>query len=90
MDEFFLKSIIVSLGYEKELMNIKLIKDKTTGVALKYGFLEFNNCHSASNFYQNYNQRTIPNTSKQFKLNWAVYNSFNTKTSNNFNRNNIQ
>jgi len=90
MDEFFLKSIISALGYEKELINIKLIRDKVTGIPLKYGFLEFHNNQSARNFYQNYNHRTIPNTSKQFKLNWAVHNTLNHKISNMLNNNGHQ
>ncbi len=73
MDESYLQSLISSLGYNKELSSIKLIKDKLTGLPLKYGFLEFVNHDSASNFYVNYNNRIIPNTNKQFKLNWAAY-----------------
>lgn len=73
MDESFLQNLLTSLGYSKELKSIKLIKDKTTGLPLKYGFLDFHTHESASNFYQNYNNRTIPNTAKQFKLNWAAY-----------------
>lgn len=44
-----------------------------TQLPLKYGFLEFATHDSAKNFYLNYNNRTIPNTNKQFKLNWAAY-----------------
>ena len=47
---------------------------------MKYGFLEFINSESSTNFYTNYNNRTIPNTTKQFKLNWATYGT--TKTAN--------
>lgn len=39
MDESFLNSLIVSLGYGKELSSIKIIKDKVTGMPAKYGFL---------------------------------------------------
>jgi RNA recognition motif-containing protein len=73
MDESYLQSVITSLGYAKDLLSIKIIKDKATGLPLKYGFLEFNTRDNANNFYQNYNNRIIPNTSKQFKLNWASY-----------------
>ena len=73
MDESYLQSLLTSLGYNKELSSIKLIKDKVTSLPLKYGFLEFTNHDSASNFYSNYSNRTIPNTTKQFKLNWASY-----------------
>lgn len=73
MDESYLQSVITSLGYGKELLSVKIIKDKATGQPLKYGFLEFNTRENASNFYQNYNNRTITNTNKQFKLNWASY-----------------
>jgi RNA recognition motif-containing protein len=73
MDDSYLQSLVNSLGYTKELTSIKLIKDKATGLPLKYGFLEFATHESAYNFYTNYNNRTIPNTSKLFKLNWAAY-----------------
>lgn len=73
MDESYLQSLVSSLGYNKELSSIKIIKDKATGMPLKYGFLEFQNHESANNFYSNYNNRTIPNTAKLFKLNWAAY-----------------
>ncbi len=39
MDEAFLHSLLNTLGYSKELSSIKLIKDKVTGLPLKYGFL---------------------------------------------------
>lgn len=73
MDDSYLQSLINSLGYAKELTSIKLIKDKVTGLPLKYGFIEFVNHESANNFLNNYNNRTIPNTSKLFKLNWAAF-----------------
>jgi RNA recognition motif-containing protein len=73
MDESYLQSLVNSLGYTKELSSVKIIKDKATGLPLKYGFLEFQNHDSAHNFYTNYNNRTIPNTAKLFKLNWAAY-----------------
>jgi len=68
-----LQSLLGSLGYAKDLSSIKLIKDKATGLPLKYGFLEFMTHDAAGNFYQNYNNRIVPNTTKQFKLNWAAY-----------------
>ena len=75
MDEPFLQKVISSIGYDKELAHIKMIKDKTTGLPLKYGFLEFNNHHHAKLFYLNYNNKPIPipNAYKLFKLNWAAY-----------------
>jgi len=50
-----------------------MLKDKITGAPLKYAFLEFNNHHNAQLFYNTYNNKYIPNTSKLFKLNWAAY-----------------
>jgi len=73
MDEGYLQNLVGSLGYSKELSSIKLIRDKGTGLPLKYGFIEFINHDTANNFYLNYKGRTIPNTTKQFKLNWASY-----------------
>ena len=73
MDEAHLQSVVGSLGYAKELASVKIIKDKVTGLPLKYGFLEFQAHESASSFYQNYNNRTVPGTAKLFKLNWAAY-----------------
>jgi RNA recognition motif-containing protein len=73
MDESFLQTLLSTLGYSKELSSIKLIKDKATGLPLKYGFIEFVSHNSANNFYMNYNNRIIPNKNKVFKLNWAAY-----------------
>jgi RNA recognition motif-containing protein len=73
MNEAYLQQLLASFGYGQELTAIKLIKDKVTGMQLKYGFLEFGNHEHAQSFYQNYNNRTIPNTAKVFKLNWAAY-----------------
>lgn len=81
MDEPYLQSLITSLGYGKEMSSIKIIKDKGTGLPLKYGFLEFNQHENANSFYQNYNNRIVPNTSKQFKLNWAAYGTSKTSSS---------
>jgi RNA recognition motif-containing protein len=64
MDDNYLNSLLQSLGYAKELTAIKLIKDKATGVPAKYGFLEFNTHSAADHFYQNYNNRLIPNSHK--------------------------
>ena len=75
MDDPFLHNMVGSLGFSKELHAIKMIKDKATGVPLKYCFIEFATHASAKNFYQTYNGRTIPNTGKVFKLNWAAYGS---------------
>ena len=73
MDETFLQSLLNAFGYSKDLSSIKIIRDKSTGQPLKYGFLEFLTHQSANNFYLNYNNRSIPNTNKLFKLNWATY-----------------
>lgn len=97
MDEPFLQSTIDALGYSKDLVNIKLIKDKATGLPSKYGFIEFTTRDIATNFYQNYNNRQINNTNKyvcdkfrSFKLNWAAYGGSSKPTGSNFAKSSLQ
>jgi RNA recognition motif-containing protein len=44
--------MINSLGFSQNLVSIKVIKDKQTGVPAKYGFLEFNSRQIAEKFLQ--------------------------------------
>jgi RNA recognition motif-containing protein len=90
MDETYLQSVLTSLGYGREVLSVKIIKDKATGLPLKYGFLEFNARENANNFYTNYNNRIIPNTSKLFKLNWASYGTSKSGSSNKTSSQDIQ
>ena len=63
--------------------------DKNKG----YGFVEFDNPEIAKAIVDNCNGKTIPNTNKLFKLNWASHgsgkNMTNSQNYNNNNNNNI-
>ena len=54
---------------------MKLIRDKSSGNLMGYGFLEFENKDQAKEALDTLNGKILPKTeNKTFKLNWAVYN----------------
>lgn len=74
MDEPYLHSMILGMGISQQLISIKVIKDKQTGLSLKYGFLEFDSHGSAQIFMQENNGKMFPNIPhKYFKIKWATY-----------------
>ena len=74
MDELFLNSMLKSLNCAEQIVSLKVIKDKQTGLSLKYGFLEFDTHRNAEKFMQDYHGKQIPNTThKYFKIKWASY-----------------
>ena len=52
--------------------NVKVIKDKMTGLPSGYGFVEFENHETAKRVLESCNGRPIPGMNKNFRLNWAV------------------
>lgn len=66
MDENFIKGIYASHG---ETVNVKVIRDKNSGSA-GYCFVEFQG-PEAANKALSLNGQPIPNSTRQFKLNWA-------------------
>ena len=53
---------------------MKLIRDKSSGNLMGYGFLEFENKDQAKEALDTLNGKILPKTeNKTFKLNWAVY-----------------
>jgi hypothetical protein len=67
MDENFIKGVFLSAAGEN--VNVKVIRDKNSGNA-GYCFVEFNNSDAATKALQ-LNNTAVPNSSRQFKLNWA-------------------
>jgi len=70
MDENFLIKIFSSYA---NVRNIKIIRDKITGMHQGYGFIEFESCEVASYVLDNCNGNLIPNSNRVFKLNWATF-----------------
>jgi RNA recognition motif-containing protein len=70
MDEKFLTKVFAEYANVK---NIKVIRDKITGMSQGYGFVEFDSCEIASYVLENCNGNLIPNSNKLFKLNWATF-----------------
>jgi RNA recognition motif-containing protein len=70
MDEKFLIKIFSDYANVK---NIKVIRDKVTGIHQGYGFVEFESSEVASYILQNCNGKLISNSNKTFKLNWATF-----------------
>ncbi|RDA89491.1 hypothetical protein CP533_2529 [Ophiocordyceps camponoti-saundersi (nom. inval.)] len=67
MDENFIKGVFLSAA--GETVNVKVIRDKNSGNA-GYCFVEFSSPEAASKAL-GLNGTAVPNSSRQFKLNWA-------------------
>jgi len=71
MDEEFLYSVF---SPTKQLVSVKIIRNKATGASEGYAFLEMSSYEAAEQVLQVYNGRNIPGTSNMsFRLNWAAY-----------------
>jgi len=66
IDENFVRSVWYGLGYQ---VNVKMIRDKFSGNA-GYCFVDFENAERAGQAL-GLNGQVIPNSNRQFKLNWA-------------------
>jgi RNA recognition motif-containing protein len=67
-DETAIRNIWASVG---ENVNVKLIRDKFSGVNAGYCFIDFATAASAQKALQTLNGAPIPNTNRVFRLNWA-------------------
>lgn len=67
MDENFIKGVFLSAA--GETVNVKVIRDKNSGNA-GYCFVEFAAPDAATKAL-GLNGQAVPNSSRQFKLNWA-------------------
>ena len=70
MDEGFLFNLFVGTG---QLVSVKLIRNRTTGLSEGYAFLEFRTHEAADGILKTYNGQAIPGTDQVFRLNWAAY-----------------
>ncbi|MBA0867923.1 hypothetical protein Goshw_006071 [Gossypium schwendimanii] len=70
MDENYLHSCFASTG---EIVSIKVIRNKQTGLSEGYGFVEFFSHATAEKVLQNYSGMLMPNTEQPFRLNWATF-----------------
>ncbi|KAI9274663.1 hypothetical protein BDA99DRAFT_431998 [Phascolomyces articulosus] len=68
MDEQYIRQLWFNLN-EKVL--VKVIRDKVTGASAGYAFVDFGSAVNAQRALNTFNGSLIPNTHKQFKLNWA-------------------
>lgn len=57
----------------QEITNIKLIKDKATGVNAGYGFIEFRTAAAAAQTLTDFNGQNVPGTNKRYRLNWGAH-----------------
>ncbi|KAJ3102186.1 tRNA selenocysteine 1-associated protein 1 [Phlyctochytrium planicorne] len=75
MDENYIRQLWFSLG---ENVNVKMIRDKVTGAAAGYCFVDFSTTAGAMRQLNSVNGTVIPGTNKVFKLNWASGGGMNT------------
>eukprot|EP00795_Rhopilema_esculentum_P007802 gene7802-13665_t len=73
MDEMFITSAFAAMG--ETVVNVKLMKNKSTGANAGYCFVEFENGSVADAVLKKLNGLPVPGTNpiKRFKLNYAVY-----------------
>ncbi|GKV04681.1 hypothetical protein SLEP1_g16806 [Rubroshorea leprosula] len=70
MDENYLHGCFASTG---EIVSLKVIRNKHTGLSEGYGFVEFFTHATAEKVLQNYGGILMPNTDQPFRLNWATF-----------------
>ncbi|KAI0523407.1 hypothetical protein KFK09_005802 [Dendrobium nobile] len=70
VDESYLHSCFAHTG---EVLSIKVIRNKITGLPEGYGFVEFVSHAAAERILQTYNGLQMPGTEQTFRLNWASF-----------------
>ncbi|KAG6528481.1 hypothetical protein ZIOFF_010656 [Zingiber officinale] len=70
VDENYLHSCFSHTG---EVMSVKIIRNKITGMPEGYGFIEFVTHAAAERILQTYNGAQMPGTEQTFRLNWASF-----------------
>ncbi|KAI9492447.1 hypothetical protein BDB00DRAFT_765354 [Zychaea mexicana] len=68
MDEQYIRQLWFNLN---EKVMVKVIRDKVTGYVAGYAFVDFGSATHAQRALNAFSGSLIPNTHKQFKLNWA-------------------
>ncbi|PKA49846.1 Polyadenylate-binding protein RBP47B' [Apostasia shenzhenica] len=70
VDDSYLHSCFAHTG---EVVSIKIIRNKITGLPEGYGFVEFVSHAAAERILQTYNGLQMPGTEQTFRLNWASF-----------------
>jgi RNA recognition motif-containing protein len=70
MDENFITALFSGIGSP---VNVKVVRDKNTGLPGGYCFISFITHEIAERVLHAYNGLQIANTNKRFHLNWARY-----------------
>ncbi|KAI4306090.1 hypothetical protein L6164_029399 [Bauhinia variegata] len=70
MDENYLINCCAHTG---EVISVKVIRNKQTGMPEGYGFVEFRTRAAAETMLQTYNGTLMPNSDQNFRLNWAIH-----------------
>ncbi|CAN4110185.1 unnamed protein product [Withania somnifera] len=70
MDEGYLHSCFAQA---REVISVKVIRNKQTGQSERYGFVEFNTHEAAEKVLRSYNGTMMPNAEQPFLLNWSAF-----------------
>ncbi|WOL11677.1 polyadenylate-binding protein RBP47B' [Canna indica] len=70
VDESYLHSCFAHTG---EVVSVKIIRNKITGLPEGYGFIEFVSHAAAERILQTCNGAQMPGTEQTFRLNWASF-----------------
>ncbi|AAD46037.1 Contains 3 PF/00076 RNA recognition motif domains. EST gb/T20424 comes from this gene [Arabidopsis thaliana] len=82
MDEAYLNSAFTS-AEEREIVSLKVIRNKHNGSSEGYGFVEFESHDVADKVLQEFNGAPMPNTDQPFRLNWASFSTGEKRLENN-------
>lgn len=69
MDENYVRNIFIKIA---PIKSIKVMKKN--GQSIGYGFVEFEDCETATNILNNYNGKVVPEHNKPLKLSRAQFN----------------
>ncbi|RWW73125.1 hypothetical protein BHE74_00019025 [Ensete ventricosum] len=61
------------MGFDTQVVSIKVIRNKQTGQSDGYGFVEFNSHATAEKVLQSFGSHLMPNTNHPYRLNWASF-----------------
>jgi len=68
---------------QREIVSLKVIRNKHNGSSEGYGFVEFESHDVADKVLQEFNGAPMPNTDQPFRLNWASFSTGEKRLENN-------
>jgi len=73
IDTTYDEGYIRSLFTDENILSVKIIRDKNTGLPVGYAFIDFEDNEAAQRVIIDYNGKIMDDSGKVFRLNWAQY-----------------